>query len=145
MTLLGKIARRRPADLFLVAEAAVLLTFFRVSLALVPVRRIVSAITRGRTGEVKTEASASDIEAARRVQWAVSAVARHSVVEFVCFPQALAGYWMLRWSGVTSTIVYGVAKSVEGELEAHTWLVVGDAMVLGGDAAADFTPIERWS
>jgi hypothetical protein len=38
-----------------------------------------------------------------------------------------------------------VARSPEGELLAHTWLVVGDRMVLGGEAARDFTAVERWS
>ena len=82
---------------------------------------------------------------AKRVQWAVSAAARHSPVDFVCFPQALAGYTMLRRRSVPSTLVYGVARSAEGELAAHTWLMVGDRMVLGGEAAQEFTAIERWA
>jgi hypothetical protein len=52
---------------------------------------------------------------------------------------------MLRWRGIPSTIVYGVKRSQDGELMAHTWLMVGDAMVLGGDAAWEFTAMERWS
>jgi hypothetical protein len=52
---------------------------------------------------------------------------------------------MLRWRGVPGTIVYGVARSPEGELTAHTWLTVGERIVLGGEAAGDFTAIERWS
>jgi len=66
-------------------------------------------------------------------------------VEFVCFPQALAGYTMLRWRGVKSTVVYGVARSPEGELLAHTWLTVGERIVVGGEAAGEFTAVERWS
>jgi hypothetical protein len=42
-------------------------------------------------------------------------------------------------------VVYGVARSPEGELHAHAWLTVGNRVVLGGEAAPDFTPIERWN
>ena len=147
MTLLAKIVRRKPADLFLAAEALALLATFRVCLAVVPVRRIVGAITHGQRAQTSGDAEVAESSAsvARRVQWAVSAVARHSGVEFVCFPQALAGYTMLRWRGVPGTIVYGVARPPEGELLAHTWLTVGDRIVLGGEAAGEFTPIERWA
>ena len=148
MTLVAKMVRRGPADLLLAAEAMVLLAFFRVCLAIVPVRRIIRAITHGSAGEVASAngiASPAGISCARRVRWAVSAIARHSAVEFVCFPQALAGYMMLRWRKVPSTVVYGVARSPEGELHAHAWLTVGDRVILGGEAAPDFTPIERWS
>lgn len=148
MTLLAKMVRRGPADLLLAAEAMLLLAFFRLCLAVVPVQRIIRAITHGGASESvspKDSASENGLDFARRVRWAVSAIARHSVMEFVCFPQALAGYTMLRWRNVPSSVVYGVARSPEGELHAHAWLTVGDRVVLGGEAAPDFTPIERWS
>jgi hypothetical protein len=151
MGLLGKMIRRRPADVLLAVEAWGLLAFFRACLALMPVRQIIRTITHrraeggGETGIVEGGSGTSAVEFARRVRWAVSAAARHSLVEFVCFPQALAGYTMLRWRGVPSTIVYGVTRSGEGELMAHTWVTAGDSIVLGGEAAGDFTAIERWS
>lgn len=148
MTLLGKIARRGPAEWWRVAEALMLLAFFRLCLAVFPVRRIIATITYRKAVESRagaTETMEQSVETAQRVQWAVSAAARHSMVEFVCFPQSLAGYTMLRWRGVPSTIVYGVKRSSEGELLAHTWLVVGEKTVLGGEEAAGFSEIERWS
>jgi Transglutaminase-like superfamily len=145
MSLVAKIVRRGPADWLLAVEAVVLLVFFRVCLALVPVRKIIRGITRGKAGGGAGASGAETSSAARRVEWAVSAVARHSAVEFVCFPQTLAGYTMLRWRGVPSTMVYGVARSPEGELLAHTWLMVGERILLGGEAAGGFTAVERWS
>lgn len=145
MMLVARMVRRSPADLLLAAEAMVLLVFFRFCLALMPVRRIIRAITHGQTIDSEAGEREGAADFARRVRWAVSAIARHSAVEFVCFPQALAGYTMLRWRKVPSTLVYGVARSPEGELHAHTWLTVGDRIVLGGEVAGEFTPIERWS
>ena len=154
MTLVAKIVRRGPADLWLAAEALALLAFYRVCLALVPVRSIIKGIAHAQPGTkpdstamdaAKSPASERDLRIARRVQWAVCAVARHSAVEFVCFPQTLAGYTMLRWRGVASTMVYGVARSPEGELIAHTWLMVGDGFVTGGEESAGFAAVERWT
>jgi hypothetical protein len=169
-TVRRRIYRRSLAEWLLAAEALLLLAFFRVCLVVVPVHRIILTITRGpavdRTGDEadsdengaaarergaatdemreKNTAESAAAEMARRVRWAVSAVARHSPVAFVCFPQTLAGYTMLRRRGVRSTMVYGVARSAAGELTAHTWLVVGDRVVLGSEVAGEFTAVERW-
>jgi hypothetical protein len=136
--------RRRPAEWMMAAEAFLLLSAFRVALAFLPVRRIVAAITRRQGRSVRAD-NTEIRRTARRVEWAVRAAARHSPVEFVCFPQALAGYTMLRRRNVASTVVYGVARSDSGDLLAHTWLTVGDEILLGREAAPEFAPIERWS
>jgi hypothetical protein len=150
MTLLTKIVRRRPAELLLAAEALTLLAFFRVCLALIPVRRIIQSITHGPAGvapvaELGETAGARISQTSRRVQWAVRAAARHSPVEFVCFPQTLAAYTMLRWRGVASTMVYGVSRSPEEGLIAHTWLEAAGGCVVGGEEASGFTAIDRWT
>jgi hypothetical protein len=147
MSLLEKIARRGLREHLLAIEALCLLAFFRACLALVPVRKIIGAFTRGAQKEAHTSsAKLSDFEraAALRVQWAVRAAARHSPVEFVCFPQSLTAYWMLRRRGYSSTIVYGVDRSPGGHLLAHTWLEMGNAVVVGGEESDGFTVVERW-
>jgi hypothetical protein len=132
-------------------EAFVLLAMFRVALAVVPVHQIMRAVTRERMGARgrangvdEGEATERDIAIAMRVRWAIEAVGRHSAVGFVCFPQTLAAYVMLRRRGVASTMVYGVARSPEGELIAHTWLVVGGRSVVGGEGSGGFAEVERW-
>ena len=143
MSVVRAMGRRGPADLLLAAEAAILLGFFRICLAIMPVRRILRMITGGHP-HAPQAAGERELAAARRVQWAVSAVARHAFVEFVCFPQTLAGYTMLRCRKVPSAMVYGVMNSEDGNLLAHTWLVVGEKIVIGGEAAAGFVEVERW-
>jgi hypothetical protein len=147
MTSLTRIDRRGPAEWLLAAEAFVLLAVFRVGLAVVPVHKLIGAITRGRVGKDAGdtgEATERELATALRVRWAVEAVARHSPMAFVCFPQTLAAYAMLRRRGVASTMVYGVARAANGELIAHTWLLVGDRAVVGGEGAGAFAEVERW-
>ena len=145
MRWVAKVAQRRPADWLLALEALSLLTAFRLALAWFPASAILGRLTQGGEGQGSYSATSQQMRVARRVQWAVRAAARHSPVEFVCFPQALAGYWMLRRRGVAATVVYGVARSETAELQAHTWLSIGDSIVLGGETAARFTPMERWT
>jgi hypothetical protein len=146
MALVPKLARRTPADILLATEAFLLLTIFRVCLAFVPVRRILRAITRGHSEPVPLATpDESTLEKALRVRWAVEAITRNSAARFVCFPQTLAGYTMLRLRDVRGTMVYGITRSPEGELIAHTWLTVGDRIVLGGQGSGAFTPIDHWT
>jgi hypothetical protein len=143
---LANITHRRPADIFLATEAFFFLAIFRIALAIFPVRRILRAITHSQTIEPlpETTPDESTLALALRVRWAVEAITRNSAGRFVCFPQTLAGYTMLRRRHVPSTMVYGIARSPEGELIAHTWLTVGDRIVLGGEGSSAFSPVDRW-
>ena len=138
-----KIAGRSVGEWVLASEALLLLAAFRVALALVPARRILQIVAGGADpmGEAPSE---QDRAIVVRVRWAVEAAVRHSAVRFVCFPQTLAGYVMLRRRGVRGTMVYGVARSTTGKLIAHTWLMLGERCVLGGAASEEFTAVERW-
>ena len=68
---------------------------------------------------------------ARRVGWAVEAVARHSPIQFACFPQAIAAKWMLRRRGLSSTLYLGAKFEAKDKLAAHAWLRVGDRILTG--------------
>jgi hypothetical protein len=83
---------RRAGEWAMAAEALALLVVFRVGLAVMPVKRIIGWMTRGSGDPGVGVYDAASLEVAGRVRWAVEAVARHSWVEFVCFPQTLAGY-----------------------------------------------------
>jgi hypothetical protein len=142
--------KRPPADVFLGAEALSFLGSFRVGLALLQVRTILRAIAHGRSDKRSTPTPFANqppsvVKRVLRIGWAVEAVARNAPVAFVCFPQTLAGYSMLRLRGIPATMIYGVARSQEGTLISHAWLTVGDRTVLGGDGSDGFSPIEQWS
>lgn len=143
-----KLRGRSPGELVLAGEAFFLLSCFRAALRLISVRRIIRFVTRGSaSGDTSLSSEPDDrsIAEALRVRWAILAVTRHSPAKFVCFPQSLAAYLMLRRRGIRSTVVYGVARSPEGELIAHTWVTVGDRTVVGGEGADFFSPLERWT
>jgi hypothetical protein len=132
-----RLPRITPADIGLAIEAGCMLTFFRIALNFLPVQRLTRWMSRAQ----KNSSSISrqkEAQILRRVEWSIGAVVRHFPVTFVCFPQSLTAYFMLRRRHVSSQLFYGVAREAN-QLKAHTWIKVGDRIVVGGDAASSFT------
>jgi hypothetical protein len=124
---------------WMLAEAFAALLAARAALLLLPGRwifRWIESPAHARTpGQSTTES----------VRWAVLSVARYSPLRFVCFPQALAAHAMLRRRGVASVMHYGVRRSADGQLRAHTWLEVDGRMLLGGESAPLFARVRSSS
>jgi hypothetical protein len=126
-----------PADAALLLEAALSLTFFRIALRFIAFQRLAAWMGRHSSGPGLPPGEEMR-RAIRRVEWAVEAVARHAPFTFVCFPQSLAVYFMLRRRYVASKLFYGVARENQ-VLKAHTWIKVGERTVVGGEAESRFT------
>jgi hypothetical protein len=127
---------------WLLLEAFATLLVARCSLVLLPVRRIfrwMESPVRRPARSVPSDAAQS--EAIERIRWAVLTVARYGPLSFVCFPQALAAHAMLRRRGISSIMHYGVRRSADRRMRAHTWLEVDHRMLLGGESAVLFEPI----
>ena len=75
----------------------------------------------------------------RRVSWAIRALAERGPLPFVCFPQAIAAFAMLRRRGIPVVLYYGVARNDEKGLHAHVWIRDGEVSVVGCRAAKGFT------
>lgn len=125
-----------PADAALLAEATALLLFFRIALRFFSVQRLTAWMGGRAAGELPDGVRRRQI--IRRVEWAVGAIVRHAPWTFVCFPQSLTAYFMLRRRRVGSKLFYGVTREEKG-LSAHTWIKVGERTVVGGEAEPRFT------
>jgi hypothetical protein len=127
---------------WLLLEAFATLLTARCALVLLPVRWIFRWLESPvRPAPVSASADAVGFDSVERVRWAVLTAARYGPVSFVCFPQALAAHAMLRRRGIGSIMHYGVRRSADRQLRAHTWLEVDHRMLLGGESALLFAPI----
>ncbi len=132
-----RILHTSPVDLGLAFEAGCMLTFFRIALCFVPVQKLTHWM--GRPQAAAPPRSPGHAETIlRRIEWSIDAVVRHAPLQFVCFPQSLAAYFMLRRRHIASRLFYGVAR-LDDRLTAHTWVKAGDRTVVGGEVEAQFT------
>ena len=139
-----KLKQHGPIQMLLLVEALILLVVFRAALGFVSVKRIIRMTTSRRCESIcDTSIAESTVEEVNRIIWAIRTIVRHSPVEFVCFPQSLTAYCMLRQRKIASSIVYGVGRR-DGVLVAHTWLTVQRSVVLGGEVIAEFSPLVEW-
>jgi hypothetical protein len=123
------------ADIALAIEAICMLAFFRLALNFLPVQRLTAWMGNA------AQSSLSQAEPAQtllRIEWSIDAVVRHVPFTFVCFPQCLAAYFMLRRRHIASKLFYGVTRDAD-QLKAHTWVKVGDRTVVGGELESRFT------
>jgi hypothetical protein len=127
----------RPADIGLAIEAGCLLTFFRIALNFLPVQKLTAWMSRGNT-ERDWVAQEKATQTMRRIEWSIDTAVRYAPLSFVCFPQCLAAYFMLRRRHIASKLFYGVAREAN-QLKAHTWVKVGDRTVVGGEVESRFT------
>ncbi len=125
------------AQKWLLLEAFVFLFAARLSLALLPVRWIFRWLER----PLRNPGATGRPDVVERIRWAVLTAARYGPLSFVCFPQALAAHAMLRRRGIGSVMHYGVRRSADRQMRAHTWLEVDNRMLLGGESALLYAPI----
>jgi Uncharacterised nucleotidyltransferase/Transglutaminase-like superfamily len=123
------------ADIGLTLEAACMLTFFRIALNFLPVQTLTAWMGKAQQSTLARKEPAQTL---RRIEWSIDAVVRHLPFTFVCFPQCLAAYFMLRRRHIASRLFYGVTRDAD-QLKAHTWVKVGDRTVVGGDLESRFT------
>jgi hypothetical protein len=75
-------------------------------------------------------------EEAARIGWAVRAAAARAPWRAMCLERGLAAHFMLRRRGRASILYYGARAA--GGLDAHVWVRLGDADVVGGEEAAAY-------
>jgi hypothetical protein len=133
--LFSRLMQLPAADIALAIEAACMLTFFRIALNFLPVQRLTAWMGNAAQSSLsQTEAT----QTLRRIEWSIDTVVRHVPFTFVCFPQCLAAYFMLRRRHIASKLFYGVTRDAH-QLKAHTWVKVGDRTVVGGELESRFT------
>ena len=131
----------------LIVQTFCLLLAARIALRWLPSRHILASLER-RRGHLLAHSTRAPRDptlyaSVHHVRWAVLAVSRSSPIRFVCFPQCLAASWLLARRGIPSTLHYGAAR-LEGRLAAHTWLEAGGSIVIGGEAASEFSHLRSF-
>ncbi len=130
MRRLERLRRLSGRDLRLTAEALWLVTQIRVGLWLFPFKLVQRRYGRSLRRRPGQSANVSDTTAARAIGAAVRRASR-LVPATTCLPQALVARVMLERRAVPNDLRFGVAKASNGALEAHAWVEVDGAVIVG--------------
>ena len=122
-------------DWRLLLEASGALLLARVRLRFRPFKSLVATLE---DGAPRRHAVPADIV---KVRWAVECAARNLPLSLTCLPQAFAASWMLLRRGGRPVFHYGVAKTEDGDFEAHAWVEQNGRPVVGYLVASRFTPL----
>lgn len=124
----------------MLGEAALALTAVEAAVRWLPCRWL----ARGLGPPVVETAAAqggAEAERARGIGWALRTAARHLPWTCRCLAQALAGRWMLKRRGISSTVHLGVDRGRDRWLDAHAWLRSGEVILTGGAGRQRFKAI----
>ncbi len=132
------------ADRTLLLEALFWLGVARLLILTVPFKWIAPYLGR-QTGESEWVRYPSTAGIARRIGWAVRAVAAHTPWESACLAQAITAKRMLRRRHLPSTLYLGVAKSKDAPMQAHAWLCCNGSILTGESGHQRFTVIASFS
>jgi hypothetical protein len=84
----------------------------------------------------------TDRPSIQRVVWAMAVVSQYLPGVRTCLMQALATYVLLRRCGHTAYLRIGVARSEDGQLQAHAWVETGGRIVIGDmEDVSRYTPM----
>lgn len=90
------------------------------------------------------ELSEESLEIAKQLRRLVLQVCRYTPWESKCLVRAILGAHLLKRKGIESTLYLGVNKNVEGEIQAHAWLRVGERIIMGGENKSDFVEVAKF-
>jgi hypothetical protein len=123
------------ADRALLMQSVMLIGMARVALWILPfnvARRLLTPGARNRAATTTTE----------KIGWAIS-VGKGFVPKANCLPQALAAESLLLQAGHPVEFRIGVAKTPDGQIEAHAWVESSGRLVVGDltQGLSTYTPL----
>ena len=147
MKTLRKLSQLSPRELWLLAQAVILLPVTLGGVSLLGVNRWQQALTKVvkfRSGSKRDLFVSGEalVEHAQLIARIVRIAAHHGLYRANCLPQTLVLWLMLRREGIESKICFGARKE-EGQFQAHAWVeCLGRPLNEENDVRRYFGPLE---
>jgi len=136
--------RLKMSDHLLLLEAVACLGLARFLILTIPLRKMSPYLGRHLHLSAREE-SIERLKRARRIGWAVRTMSRYTPWTSNCFPQAVAGKWMLQRRQIASTIYLGFSKQEANDFEGHAWLRCGPLYLTGGQNRHQFVALSTFA
>ena len=136
--------RRPMSDQCLFVQAYVFLGLSRVAINTVPFKRLAKClgVHMEESSRDSRELTENEIQACRRISWAVRRASGFTPWKSNCFPQAITAQYLLRRRGLPSTLYLGALLHDTSDdtraMKAHAWLRCGAWVVTGREGHRQF-------
>ena len=137
MSRLRSLIRLRPSERRAVLTALVSVAGARLLLWVLPYRSV-RALLESTIPRAPAPPAGERAQLADGIARDVARTAR-AVPGATCLVQALAAEWLIRRTGASAVVRFGVARE-EQRIGAHAWVESGGRVVLGAEGADHFTP-----
>ncbi len=139
-----KFLRLSASDRLLLLEAWWSLGVARLTLLSMPFKRIARGLGKRLGPDELTLTAEATSPMARSIGRAVERASRYTPWNSTCLTQTIAGKAMLRRRGMPSRLYLGTRKDDAGRLIAHSWLLAGNEVLIGGAGYESFTPLSAF-
>lgn len=138
----GASSKARLRQYFQILITLILLAAIRLGLWLLPFQTLLQSLEKlGRSASPSLSVSPS--LSISHIVWRVNVSSRY-LPGVKCLARALATQLLLNRCGYSSELQIGVAKSEQGELEAHAWVEYQGKVIIGGlSTLSRFVPLPR--
>lgn len=128
-----KFPRLSSGERRLLLAAFLAVSCVRISLWLLPFRRVAWLIERTALRSARRAPARLAEHRTENIVWGVTTAARY-VPRVTCLTLALAAQWLFAWFGRPTLLRIGVAKGDDKALRAHAWLESEGRVVVGGES-----------
>jgi hypothetical protein len=138
----GASLRARLHQCFQILTTFILLATIRLGLWLLPFQTLLQGLEKLGKSESLSLSISSSLSISRII-WMVNVSSRY-LPGVKCLARALTTQVLLNRYGYSSELQIGVAKSEQGELEAHAWVEYQGKVIIGGlSTLSRFVPLPR--
>lgn len=86
----------------------------------------------------------ADWRIVRKVARYTNVLSKFALFKSKCYDKALTVKKILNSENIPSALLMGVKTSEEKGMEAHAWISCDERLVIGGEIAAEYTPLENF-
>lgn len=136
---LAKFSFLSPKLYFLYINVFILSGIVRLAILLIPFKFLSRFFEKSRKeSSYPCAQSRRDVDLIKKIGLAVTRVSKYTPWRCMCYEQGLIAKTILQLNGLESTLIFGVAKNNQAEIQAHAWLQCGSLIVVGGERIEKF-------
>lgn len=85
-----------------------------------------------------------EMKMSRKVARYTQVLSKYVIFQSKCYDKALTVKKILNQRNINSTLLMGVAILDDKEMKAHAWIKCNEQLIIGGEIAHEYTPVQSF-